>query len=208
MMDHSAASAYVYAKASGMKADSFVGRKAQELFNARNLEDLWNLCFDEKVPLIPEVMLAKKIQKTAEDRFVSDYKMLIDCYEKPYGILIQLLRFYEYRNIKDIGAALCSGATQMPDIIDIGTFSMLDYSAWPDIAKITKDSPIAWYDRVPSWNDQKDFDCRLDIQYIKGLWKAVQELPRSEKKYTADFIQEYIVLENCVWAVRLRVYYN
>lgn len=53
-MDRSGASAFVYAKASGMLAKSYIGKRTVKLFEARTLADLWTLLFEEEVPLIPE----------------------------------------------------------------------------------------------------------------------------------------------------------
>lgn len=207
-MDQSGASVYVYAKASGMLARSFTGAKVHELFEVRSLQDLWTLVFGKEVPLVPEVLLARQIEKEAEKRFIADYKMLVGCYDKPATVLLQLLRFYDYRNIKTIGAALCSGEKKLPDIANIGKLSCLDYSAWPNIQNITKNSSLSWYNSVPTWQTQKDFDRRLDIQYTKALWESVNSLPKAERQATADFIKQEIILQNCEWALRLRVYYN
>ena len=207
-MDQSGASVYVYAKASGMIARAFTGKEAHKLFDVKTLQDLWSLVFGVEVPLVPEVMLTRQIEKTAEDNFIADYKMLVSCYDKPADVLIQLLRFYDYRNIKMIGAALCSGETALPEISDIGNFSMFDYSAWPNLQKITKNSDVDWYNTVPTWTNQKDLDRKLDIQYTQDLWASVQRLPSSERKLSVDFIRKQIELQNCEWALRLRVYYN
>ncbi|OJF76903.1 MAG: hypothetical protein BKP49_04875 [Treponema sp. CETP13] len=207
-MDQSAASVYVYAKASGMIARSYTGSRAHKLFEVKNLQGLWQLVFKDEVPLVPEVMLARQIEQTAEKQFIADYKMLVSCYDKPADILIQLLRSYDYRNIKTLGASLCAGETQIPEISDIGDFSMLNYSAWPNLKKITRHSVISWYDQIPSWENQKDLDQKLDIQYTKDLWNSAKKLPSSERSVTVNFIQQQIELQNCVWAFRLRDYYN
>ena len=67
-MDKSGAAAYVYAKASGILARSFVGNRTQKLFEAKSLSELWTLVFKTEVPLVPEVMLAKQIEVEAQNR--------------------------------------------------------------------------------------------------------------------------------------------
>ena len=207
-MDNSSAAAYVYAKASGMLSKSFVGPRTDKLFTARSLSDLWTLLFRSEVPLVPEALLAKQIEKKAEQTFIADFIMLLNSYDKPDPVLIQLLRLFDYNNIKAIAAALCDGKKEMPAITDIGKYSMLDYKAWPDIASITKNSSIAWYDKPPSWDKQSEMDARLDLQYVRALWQAVHALSKAERAPVEKLLGEYIVLENCVWAMRLAVYYN
>ena len=207
-MDGTSAAAYVYAKACGMLSKSFIGARADKLFAARSLSDLWTLLFKTEVPLVPEALLAKQIEEKAEQTFINDYIVLLNAFDKPDPISVQLLRFYDYNNIKDIAAALCEGKTEMPALANIGKYSALDYNAWPDIAAITKDSPMAWYNTVPTWNTQYEMDRRLDVQYIRELWEAVRLLPKSERDPVEHIIGEYIVLENCIWAIRLAVYYG
>lgn len=207
-MDGTSAAAYVYAKACGMLSKSFIGARTDRLFAARSLSDLWTLLFKSEVPLVPEALLAKQIEEKAEQTFIDDFIVLLDAFDKPDPILIQLLRFYDYNNIKDIAAALCEGKTEPPTLSDIGKYSALNIKAWPDIAAITKDSSMAWYNTVPTWETQYEMDRRLDVQYIRKLWEAVHLVPKSERQPVERIIGEYIVLENCIWAIRLAVYYG
>ena len=48
-MDYSSASAYVYAKACGILGKSFIGEKAQSLFDVKTLSELWELVFNTTV---------------------------------------------------------------------------------------------------------------------------------------------------------------
>lgn len=207
-MDKSSASAYVFAKASGMLAKSFVGPRTIQLFETRNLSDLWSLIFMAEVPLVPENMLAQLIEEKAEQVFISDFMKLLDAYDKPDAVAVQLLRFYDYSNIKELGAALLKRQSSVPAIADIGKYSMLNYENWPRIQDITKYSTINWYDTVPTRTDQKDVDARLDIQYTKELWESVRELPRQEGVPVKKLIKAYIVFQNIIWAIRLMSYYG
>ena len=72
-MDRTGAACYVYAKASGMLAKSFVGSKAVKLFNVKSLQELWSLLFTDEVPVVPQTILAQKIEKKAAQRFINEY---------------------------------------------------------------------------------------------------------------------------------------
>lgn len=207
-MDRSGASAFVYAKASGMLAKSFIGQRTAKLFEARKLSDLWALLFDEDVPLVPEFMLARQIEEKAEKDFISDFSRLLSCYKKPDAVLIKLLSLYDYTNLKLLSASLYKNAKEIPVITDIGVYSELNYSAWPDLQKITMDSSMSWYNDVPEISQQKDWDHKLDVQYVRQLWNAVQKLPRNERRPVEKLIKEDLVLQNIIWALRLRVYYS
>lgn len=212
-MDRSSADAFVYAKASGMLAKSFVGSRATRLFDAASLQELWTLVFQTEVPVMPEVMLAKKIEQEAERNFLQDYISLLQNYSHPDAILVDILRFYDFDNLKDIAASLSvaktSGrAAEIPDIADIGCYSMLNYRKWPDIAGITAGSPVSWYNTVPEFSRQQELDSQLDMQYIRTLWHSMKRLPSVSRSVVEYLIREELVMYNIIWALRLRIYYG
>ena len=97
-LDRSAASSFVYAKASGLLAKSFIGDNAGRLFSVQSLRELYTLLFNEEVPGVPEVMLSKEIETKAARKFISQYKELLSEFANPSPILSEILSFYEYEN--------------------------------------------------------------------------------------------------------------
>ena len=95
-LDTSAASSFVYAKASGLLAKSFTGENATKLFSVQSLRELYSLLFDDEVPSVPEVLLSKEIEVKSEEKFLTQYKNLLDEFEQPSPILSEILSFYEY----------------------------------------------------------------------------------------------------------------
>lgn len=207
-MDKSGASAYVFAKASGMLARSFVGPRSAQLFEQKSLADLWSLVFNTEVPPLPEVLLAQELERKAEAQFIADFTMLLDCYSKPEPVAEALLRAYDYSNLKDISHALSDGKTELPHVADIGIHSQLHLDAWPSLSAITEETPFSWYNKVPERNEQKDADHRLDVQYTMALWNAIEKVPVHERGPVRELIQYEIQMTNCLWALRLRVYYD
>ena len=207
-MDKSAASAYIYAKVCGMLSKSYVGERAAKLFSVKSLNELWGLLFVEEVPAVPETLLARQIEKKAEEKFISEYVKLVSCYSKPAKLLVNTLRSYDYENIKEIGAALCFKEDKLPDVVDIGSFSEINYKEWPDIAKMTENSAFSWYNKIPSIHEQQANDIRLDQQYVFELGKSIRSLPSAERKIALTLFREEYILKNIVWAMRLRVYYG
>lgn len=207
-MDKGAASAYIYAKASGMLAKSFVGPRAGALFAVKSLQELYGLLFTGEVPAIPEALLAKHIEQQAQKAFIDDYCTLLRSYTKPDAVAVALLRFYDYDNLKEIGAALCYREDKPPVLADIGEYSMLHYKAWPSLERMTEGSPVAWYDRVPKPSEQHEADTRLDKQYVHELWSAVQKLGFTEREAVADLLKKEIAFNNIIWVLRLKIFYK
>ena len=198
-MDKSAADAFVFAKANGILGKSFIKKRSHLLFEAKSLTELWTLIFKTQPPAVPEVMLAQEIEKKAFSDFISEYTSFINCYDNPDSVLTDQLFIYEAENLKELGAALCSGETKLPNVIDTGSFSVLNYKEWPDIAKITKDTVFSWYNKVPGIHEQQKLEFKIDIQVCRHLWNSIcREKGEARdallKLYKREFIIQNIVL--------------
>ncbi|WP_407428835.1 V0D/AC39 family V-type ATPase subunit [Treponema sp.] len=95
-LDTSAASGFVYAKASALLAKSFTGENAVKLFSVQSLRELYSLLFEDEVPSVPEVLLSKEIEVKAAQKFLNQYKSLLAEFENPSPILLEIIKFYEY----------------------------------------------------------------------------------------------------------------
>jgi len=204
-MDKSTADAYVYAKACGILAKSFTGKKASRLFECQSLSSLWTLLFNTPVPQVPEKLLAQQIEEEAFSRFLTQYIKFVDCYTRPKDILIDQLAIYEAENLKEVGGALCDGQKECPPLINLGKMSRLNFKAYPDIKKITKDSLFAWYDTVPSIHEEQNFDFKVDLQVIRHLWASIQKLDGSDKAEVQKLFYEEYAVKNIIWALRLKI---
>lgn len=207
-MDRVGADAFVYARSCALRAKSWIGPRSKRLFETRRLQDLWALLYDEPVPLVPEGLLALLLERTFEQKTVNQFLNLLGAYERPDPVSLALLSLYEYNNLKAEAAALALGKAERPFIVDLGSRSIFNHEAWPDIAAITRDTSCAWYDSVPDPSEQVVWETRLDHEYYRNLWKAVQSLSLSDREATEPLIREEIILQNIVWALRLRVYYD
>lgn len=207
-MDKSAAEAYVYAKACGMYSRSFVGPRAKRLFESRRLQDLWSLLFTDEVPLVPESLLALLLERKAEERVVNDFITLLSVYDKPDPLSRALLSLYDFNNLKAASTWASLGRTESPALVDIGEFAVFDKDRWPDIAAMTRGSPVDWYNRVPDEGERIEWETRLDHHYYHSLWSSLQSLGRQDRESSEELIRTEIILQNIVWAMRLRVYYR
>lgn len=208
MLDKSGAIAYTNAKIHGMLQKSFVGSRAEKLFSVNSLPELWALLFKDELPSVPELMLAKLIEKKALENFIVQYKELLEMFAKPDKIYLSFLQYYEFENLKKIGTALCLGKAEMPEIVDLTPYNLLNYKGWPKISEITENTEFSWYDKIPNVQDLQSFDNKLDLQYLRTLWNSAENLSGSEKKPVRNFILQSIIFKNILWVLRLKVYYN
>lgn len=94
-MDRSGASCYVYSKASGMLASSYTGERSLLLKSVKSLEELWTLLFKDSIPSVNQSQLAKLIEEKAAEKFIKEYKTLLDAYSNPYEVCEELLNAFE-----------------------------------------------------------------------------------------------------------------
>lgn len=207
-MDKSGAGAYVYAKASGNLGKSFVGSRVNQLFEQKSLTELWTLLFKSPVPMVPEVLLAERIEQEAFSRFLNDYVDFVHQYDNPSPVLTDLLSVYEAENLKLLVASLCNGEDKLPAIRKLGKFDSLNYKNWPDIAKITKGTKYSWLNKVPDIHEQRNIDFKLDIQIIRHLWNALDKESGESKDALLNLFKNEFVIRNIVWALRLRTYFK
>ncbi len=207
-MDKSSADTYVYAKASGMLAKSFVNKRANLLFSVRSLRELWSLLFKKEVPMISEPLLAQAIEKEACSSFISQYTSLLKNYDNPSPILPLLLQSFDYENLKEVSNALNHGQKEVPGIQPIEHYNILKYSAWPDIKEMTKNTPLSWYTSLSPLEEQAQNDSKIDFTYLEQVWSAVNAIKTSCRQDVISLIREKIQFETVLWALRLRIYYN
>lgn len=207
-MDKSGANAFVYAKASGLLRKSFIKEKANSLFEVNKLTDLWTMLFSSLPPAVPEVYLAKKIESEAFDRFKNQYIRLLEQYDSPDLILLENLYAYEIENLKEISESLCNKEQKCPELVDLGDFALFDYSKWPDLQKITENTNYSWITDIPESHNQKEFEFKIDIQYVHELWKSIRKTKLESQAALYDFYKEKYILKNIVWALRLKKFYK
>ncbi len=207
-MDKSGADAFVFAKANGILGKSFVKNRASHLFEAKSLTELWTLIFKSQPPAVPEVLLAQEIENKAFSDFINEYKSFINCYDSPDPVLVDQLFIYEAENLKEMGAALCSGESELPPVLDLGNFSVLDYKAWPDISKITKSSVFSWYNKVPGIHEQRALELKIDLQVCRHLWDSICKEKGDARDFLMNLYKREFIIQNIVWVLRMRLYYN
>ncbi len=207
-MEKSGAACYVYAKISGMLKKAYVGKNAIRLFDADSLSSLWQMVFATPTPMIPEAMLATKLEKDAVNLLMKEYIKLLEIYDRPSRILVQLMHLYEIENIKTITAALSYGEQNHPHCVNIGNYATLHIDQWPDLKKITEGSEFSWIDSVPYGAQRQAMDHKLDLQGFRQLWSSLNSVKDESKSVLIDYFSREMAIINLIWALRLKVYYK
>ena len=91
---------------------------------------------------------------------------LLGMYSNPDAVSLALLQYYDYENLKDIGSALSKNEKNPPVLADITPYNILNYKEWPHIAKITGDTPLAWYNKVPLVHEMQSLDNKIGRAHV------------------------------------------
>lgn len=199
---------YVYAKAHGMWASSFIVGKKEEIKLAKNVQDLYRLVFEEEPPLITEALLTDLIEEKLTVRTIKHYTKLLSLYDSSYPLLNLLLYEYEVLNLKMAMSHLREKESDASFVIDIYSYSPLQWKFWPSLKDITKDSPFSFLKDNVSVDKQVEKEMELDDCYCKNLWQAFLSLKQEDYASCSELVIKEMLLKNIVWLFRLRKYYD
>lgn len=210
-MKDTALDSYVYAKVCGMLSKSFVGKGFSRLLSVASLEELWHLLFGSACPHLSSSELAEMIEHKMEGLFLEKYISLLNFHPQQPQFLVDLIRLYDYENLKELLFFFTKGddsSPGKPEMNHIEPFSMLQYDKWPDIKALVDQSPVAWCAERWEALSQVELEARLDLQYVRDLWHSLCNLKDSARDSIKMMLKEELLMENLVWSLRLRVYFG
>jgi len=206
---------YAYAKACGIIGKSFVGKRAALLAGARTLNELYRLIFPdyfrEDAGNESNAYLPSDMERRIEKRAVDQILKIVNSIDNPPEILIRQLKAFEYTDLKTCLHHISEGNNTLPNLYDIGRFRTINFKAFPDLNVMlagTEYEFICSGITQPENMDIFRIEVQLDIKYYLGLKKSLDELSGEDRTLASHILNEEISLRNCIWALRLRTYYN
>jgi vacuolar-type H+-ATPase subunit C/Vma6 len=206
---------YAYAKACGIIGKSFVGKRAALLAGARTLNDLYRLIFPDyfREDTVNEssAYLPSDMERRIEKRAVDQILKIVNSIANPPEILIRQLKAFEYTDLKTCLHNMAEGNNTLPNLYDIGRFRSINFKAFPDLGAMltgTEYEFICSGITQPENMDTFRIEVQLDIKYYLGLKKSLDELSGEDRTLARHILNEEISLRNCIWALRLRTYYD
>lgn len=207
-MQKLASDEYIYAKAHGMWASSFIAGRADKIKTIKNLQDLYMIVFGDDPPLIPEASLTDLIEEKLTVRTISDYIKLFSMCARSSDLLTLLLYEYELINLK---VAMSQAREKNKDasfIIDIAPYSPLKWSAWPVLNEVTRASMFSFVEGGLPQEKQVEKEIEIDNVYCKAIWNALKGLPKKDYASCASLVTMELLLKSIVWLLRLKTYYD
>lgn len=199
---------YVYAKAHGIWASSFIVGKKDEIKLAKNVQDLYRLVFEQEPPLITEALLTDLIEEKLTVRTITHYTKLLSLYDTSYPLLNLVLYEYEVLNLKMAMSHLREKESDASFVIDIYSYSPLKWKMWPSLKEITKDSIFSFLNDIVLSDKQVEKEMELDDCYCKAIWKTLCSLKQDDYDSCSKLVIKEMLLKNILWLFRLRKYYD
>lgn len=200
---------YVYAKAHGMWATSFIVERASAVKNLKNVQELYKAVFSDDPPLIPEASLTDLIEEKLTIRTIKDYTRLLSMYDRSYQLLNLLLYEYELINLKVALSQLQQKNEDSSFIIDIGKYTPLKWYAWPSLEDVTRGTIFSFFSNIAMTQEKQVLkEMELDDAYCRALWEALNSCSARDYKACSSLLIKEFLLKNIVWMFRLRTYYD
>jgi len=204
---------FAYSKACGILSKSFTGKKLSAFSGIHSLGELDRLVFPEEHRELPGHELLLDLEHRLVDRAVRQILSIVEAFEKPPLLLIRMLKGYEYSDLKACLHVIMSEkdppASKIPHIADLGYFSTVRFNAFPDIGTMVKGTEFEFIaSDISNGADITEIESKLDMRYYLELIESLAELPAEDRDIAQKILADEICLRNCVWAFRLRSYYQ
>ena len=199
--------AYVYSRICGSVRNAVIGDRAIKLARLKKLQELWTAIFKVPPPAVPESILVKAAEKEAIKKSVFAFRKLINSFDKHEPFFEAMLRKTAFSRVKFLLSCIRNNIIKTPEIYDSEIESEINYSAYPDPVNMFKEGRFSWIDKEAS-NNLFVVENKLDLQYFTELWESLQTVPKKKLGLLPDLISMEFELENLIWAIRLKKYYN
>jgi vacuolar-type H+-ATPase subunit C/Vma6 len=198
--------AFIHAKIHGIMAKSYVDDRIRTLLRYTNLLELSRELFPSQQISVGEHDLIRDVQLKFEKKTISALVRIVSFFPEPPPLLVHVLREYDFRNLKTLFRGRFTGIVDLP-LWDIGPYGEvpLDREGFPENLKNTR------FEDLLEGSGEKDMfhrEFELDKRYFAELAAVVRRLPSRERRIVEPLVSLEITLQNLVWAMRLRNYFN
>jgi len=198
--------AFLHGKMHGIYAKSKFDDRLLSLSKLSSLSELSKDLFpSEEIP-VADRNLVNTLQIRFEKKNLGLLLGLLALSPEPHPLLVQVVKEYEYRNLKTLVRRKESPIRDM-ELWDIGKFKSIPatFDGFP--AYLAK-SPYSQLAEKMTTGTVFELELYLDEQFNRIIAENVRALPSREKILIEPLLKKETILNNLVWALRLRWYYG
>ncbi|MDR0540415.1 MAG: V-type ATPase subunit [Spirochaetaceae bacterium] len=214
--------AFIYAKSCGIFARSLLFKRSEEIAALTSLDAFAALLrreMAEPAPPVhgePALLTLERMIREHTDKQISRLLSLFSAGAAPPPLLAALARKQEAAGLSQALAALAAGETECPPQSNqrkpCSRRGCVHFDAYPDMRGMLKGSPyaslLALQKKLSLSEKPLYYQAELEKAYWNYVYSALENTPFSDRVIITKMIHSEIALQNAVWALRLRVYYN
>ncbi len=209
---------YIQAKLHALVGDSFIRRDIRPLARGGDVHDLARLVFPDRTYDLPEKALVRKLQVDLDAELFDLIRRILRVLTPPPPVIIQLLRKYEYRTVRALARALANRTGPGDHLAEtvtletvwnlgpFGTFSVPDSGELS--IEILDGTGYEWVREALGKQPLFEIEGRLDRQFYTELLELARRVPRSDRQGVDELALLESNLQNYIWILRLRTYFN
>jgi vacuolar-type H+-ATPase subunit C/Vma6 len=195
--------AFINARIHGMMAGAWLGEKLKSLLQYKSILDLARALYpasDQPSLIVETSALEARIHQDSLDKLV----MILGLLESPEPLLVQLVRAYEYQNVKTWLRTRLLGAAA-GRYWDLGRFKTVDFTSGdPDFSR----NEFRWLKARLEEKDLFELEFELDRSYYSRLGELTDGLTGADKRAVHALVKQEIFLVGLVWILRLRTFFG
>ena len=199
--------AFIHAKMHGLMAKAFFDERLKFLTKIANLLELSQALFPGSPPPAGEAELVSRVQRKFEASVIATLLRLLDLFPEPPPLLVHLVREYDYRNLLTLLREKFSGLTNIR-LWNIGKYSLFEASGPENFPRMLANTRFEKYIALMESHSLAELEFEAGRQYYEELTACARALPSAEKRLILPLLKTELLLENLVWALRLRFYFR
>jgi hypothetical protein len=200
--------AFILAKVYGMLRRSYVGKNFRGLLSLRKVSELFDLLYPGARTTEAEHALAQELEVRIVRSGIASMTYVLDSLGEPVGILVHLLRRFEYQSLKAVLRTMTGGDKETVRVWDLGSYAGVDLRGSGGDEKAIAASPYAWVLPLLSTTPIVQIETMLDRDYYSRLLELARALPPRDRAGTVRLVAREIGLANVIWSLRLRFFFG
>jgi len=211
-------SGYAYAKAAWIIGKSFLGKGFARLAGIHTINELDRLIFPDQYRELLGRELVADMETRIINRSVRQIISVISSYTEPPKLLTRMIKSFEYSDLKECFAHIAGKKEAIPVISDIGRFKTVRFENFPNAEAMLKKTEYESLlsEELKSLKSGKaltpanltSIETKLDYRFYQGLIECLSQLSGEDQEIMQKLLADEISLRNCIWALRLRTYYQ
>ncbi len=198
--------AFLHGKMHGIYAKSKFDERLLSLSRLSSLSELAKALFPSEENAVADRNLVNVLQVRFEKKNLGLLLGLLSLSPEPHPLLVQVVKEYEYRNLKTL-VRMKGSSVRDVELWDIGKYKSIP-AAFEGFPGYLAKSPYSRLAEKIANGSVFEIELYLDEEFNKSIAENVRSLPSREKLLIEPLFKKETILNNLVWALRLRWYYG